>query len=177
MVPLRNRSMIRLLQDVDYLVTWTVNGILVALFLGMLGIAAAQVILRYVFDSGIVWGDPAARTLVLWVGFLGAVLTTRDNKHFQIDLLTRFLPTRAQLWFHRFSNLFAAVVCLVLAQTSISFLSFESDTRGFLNLPVAIVDVIIPAGFCLMAVQFALRMFTDAERTPATDSVRKKLPD
>lgn len=163
------------LRSVDRLIAVAVNAAIVVLFLAMLGIAAAQVVLRYFFDSGIIWGDPAARTLVLWVGFLGSVLTTGDNKHFQIDVLTRFLPQRWREWFQRVSNLFAAVVCLVLAQASISFLGFESGAKGSLNLPVEIVDVIIPAGFYLMAVQFALRMFAAVDGTPVEGSPREDL--
>ncbi len=161
------------LRSVDRLIAVAVNAAIVVLFLAMLGIAAAQVVLRYFFDNGIIWGDPAARTLVLWVGFLGAVLTTRDNKHFQIDVLTRFLRPAGRKWFRRLSNLFAAVVCLVLAHASISFLGFESGTRGAFNLPVVIVDVIIPAGFYLMVVQFALRMFVAVDGTPVAGSPKE----
>lgn len=158
-------DLIRILRVVDRVITSVVNAVIVGLFLLMLGIAAAQVVLRYFFESGIPWGDPAARTLVLWVGFLGGTLAAGNNQHFHLDVMTRFLAGRFQVWFFRLSNLFGAAVCFFLARASISFLVFERDSRTFLNLPLVLVDLIIPLGFCLMMVRYAVRMVGEPDHS------------
>ncbi len=151
--------MVTIFRFIDSVITRLVTTVLVFLFSIMMGLAVVQVFLRYFFNGGILWGDIAARSLVIWVGFLGAVLATKENKHFHIDVLTRFLKERHQLWFLSFSNLVAASVCFFLGQASITFLGLDSQSTTFLNIPVVVVEVIVPAGFFLMMIQFALRMF------------------
>jgi TRAP-type C4-dicarboxylate transport system permease small subunit len=150
--------MIRLIQVVDSALTRLVNIALVTLFSVMMGLAFIQVFLRYFFNNSILWGDTAARTLVIWVGFLGAVIATGESKHFHIDVLTRFLKKRHQTWFQSFSNLFAAVICFFLGQASVTFLGLDPGTKTFLEIPIYIVELIIPAGFYLMMIRFVLRM-------------------
>ena len=61
------------------------------LLLGMIGMAAGQVLLRNFFDGGVYWGDSAVRVMVLWVTMLGAMVASRDDSHIRIDLVGRFL--------------------------------------------------------------------------------------
>ena len=63
------------------------------LLLGMIGMAAGQVLLRNFFDGGVYWGDSAVRVMVLWVTMLGAMVASRDDSHIRIDLVGRFLRT------------------------------------------------------------------------------------
>ena len=46
------------------------DALLVLLLLGMIGMAAGQVLLRNFFDGGVYWGDSAVRVMVLWVTML-----------------------------------------------------------------------------------------------------------
>src|SRR6267378_4438673 len=114
--------MIKTIQAVDRALTRVVNIALVTLFSVMMTLAFVQVCLRYFFNNSILWGDTAARTLVIWVGFL------------------------------------AAVICFFLGQASVTFLSLDPETRTFLDIPIFIVELIIPAGFYLMMIRFVLRM-------------------
>ena len=150
----------KILHAIDRALTATVTAVLVLIFGVMLGLAALQVILRGVFQSCLLWGDVAARHLVIWVGFLGAFLATRENKHFHIDVLTRFLSPQIRLWFNAFSDLFAAAICCLLMNASITFLNvgMDADTTSFLHIPQRTVAMIVPVGFGLIMVQFLIRM-------------------
>ncbi|MFI5250893.1 MAG: TRAP transporter small permease [Bacteroidota bacterium] len=156
--------------SIDTGITRVVNFMLVVLFIFMLGLAVIQVILRYFFNSGILWGDIVARNLVLWVGMLGAILATRENKHFHIDVLTRFLKNRHQVWFKSFSDLFSAVICYFLGQASITFLALDTETRTFFNLPIIVIEIIIPIGFYLMMLQFIVHMVLNFSAKVPPDS-------
>ncbi|MDE2237792.1 MAG: TRAP transporter small permease subunit, partial [Elusimicrobia bacterium] len=48
----------------------------------MSSLAFLQVLRRELFGSGALWADPLLRSLVLWVGFLGAALAAAEDKHF-----------------------------------------------------------------------------------------------
>ena len=54
-------------------------------------LAFLQIFLRNVFTTGLAWGDLVLRNLVLWIGFIGATLATREGKHINIDILSRSL--------------------------------------------------------------------------------------
>lgn len=154
------------LRKIERLLTWVVNTLLVAMFSLMLTLAVVQVGLRYFLNSSLLWGDVAARNLVLWVGFLGAILAARDERHFHLDVLSRFLPAKGKVWLQRISSLFATVICYYLGTASMAFLEIEADSKTFLDLPIPVVEVIIPAGFFLMMVQFGLRTILGPSGAP-----------
>lgn len=144
---------------IDRVLTAVVTVVLICAFSIMLGLAVLQVFLRDTFHTSIGWGDVAARQLVIWVGFLGAYLATRSNKHFHIDVLTRFLGPRVRLWFDAFSDLFAALICVLLVIASRTFVTvgLDADATLFLGIPQTVAAAIMPAGFGLITVQFVLR--------------------
>jgi TRAP-type C4-dicarboxylate transport system permease small subunit len=157
----------KLLQTLDRLLTSLITILLVAAFSIMLGLAALQVFLRFFFHGGLLWGDVAARSLVIWVGFFGAYLATRENKHFRIDVFTRLLPSRPRFILTALTDLFAAVVCYFLLQASASFVSIGIDPEAiaFYRIPQSVVAMIVPVGFGLMIVQFLLRTLESVVNT------------
>ena len=69
------------------LTAWIEDGLLVLIVATLVGIAGLQIILRDFFNIGLTWGDPLLRTLVLWVGMLGAMIASRTENHISIDCL------------------------------------------------------------------------------------------
>jgi TRAP-type C4-dicarboxylate transport system permease small subunit len=154
------------LRAFDRVLTKAVTWLLMFFFVMMLGIAALQVLLRLFLHTGITWGDIAARHMVLWVGFFGAYMATREDKHFHIDILTRFLHPKLKAWFAAFSDLFAIVICYFMLQASLTFVSvgMDADSMLFLQVPQRAVAIIVPLGFGLILIQFLLRMIENIVR-------------
>jgi TRAP-type C4-dicarboxylate transport system permease small subunit len=150
---------VKAIRLIDRALTAIVTVVLICAFSFMLGLAVLQVFLRGTLHTGIPWGDVAARQLVIWVGFFGAYLATRSDKHFHIDILARFLAPRLRLWASALSDLFAALICLFLVAASRTFVSVGLDASAtlFLGIPQTAAASIVPAGFALIAVQFVLR--------------------
>ncbi len=132
--------------------------LLVFIVLTMVILAFLQVLLRNVFDQGILWGDTFLRHLVLWVGFIGASLATKDEKHINIDILTRFLHVRAKPVVQILTNVFAGIICFVLSKAGLTFVlqEIEFGTILFNDIPAWYFEIIIPAGFALMGIRFFL---------------------
>ncbi|HLX12261.1 MAG TPA: TRAP transporter small permease subunit [Bacteroidota bacterium] len=151
----------KVVSAIDNALTQLVRAALIVVFLLMLSLAVLEVALRFFFNYGIGWADIAARNLVMWVGFLGAALATREDKHFHIDILTRFLGKRQRVWFEALSSLFAAVICGFLGYASITFVQSESDAIAFLNVPTYVIELIVPIGFFIIMAQFILRAIID----------------
>jgi len=129
---------------------------LILLLSAMIVLAAAQIALRNIWESGIVWGDPLTKVLVLWVALLGAMTATRDGRHINIDLLSRFLPPKAKTASRLITDLFTAVVCAVLAYHAARLLLIdrEAGTLAFTSVPTWVCELIIPIGFGVMALRF-----------------------
>lgn len=142
------------------------DALLALLLTAMILLAAAQIVLRNFFDSGISWGDPTLRLLVLWVALLGAMAATRDNNHISIDILSHFLSPRNQARLQRLTNLFAAIVCFVIAWHATRLVMMEKSDGSiiFASIPTWVGELIIPLGFGVMALRFLLNSFNGQKK-------------
>jgi TRAP-type C4-dicarboxylate transport system permease small subunit len=55
-----------------------------------------NVVLRYVFNSGLAWSGEVARYLFVWVIFLGSVVAVKEQSHLGVDLLVSKLNLSVQ---------------------------------------------------------------------------------
>jgi TRAP-type C4-dicarboxylate transport system permease small subunit len=138
---------------------------LVLLLSTMIVTAVLQIVLRNTTGSALVWGDTLVRILVLWVGLVGAMVATRQNKHINIDVVTRHLSPDAARAVNGITFLSAFLICLVTAWYSLLFVRMEFDftTPAFANVPTWACQTIIPAAFLVMALRclgLAVRSFT-----------------
>lgn len=147
------------------------DSLLVLIVVSLVGIAALQIILRDFFSMGLTWGDPLLRTLVLWVGMLGAMIASRTENHISIDILSRFLPVRWKLPVHIVTDLFTATVCTIMGYYSFLFVHYEyqDGTLLFGNVPAWPAETVLPAGFALIGLRYifsAIRMLAGETGRP-----------
>lgn len=57
----------------------------------------ANVILRYVFNSGLEISEEVSRFIFVWLTFLGSIIALKDGVHLGVDTLVRRLPKPARL--------------------------------------------------------------------------------
>ncbi len=138
------------------LITLIEDSVLVASLSAMILIAAAQIVLRNFFDIGLVWGDQALRVLVLWLGLVGAVVSSRENKHINMAILLRYLTDPAKTASGVLIGLFTAGICCLVAYHAARFvyLDYQAGMMAFGNLPIWIIEVILPVGFGLIALRY-----------------------
>lgn len=131
---------------------------LVSIVIFMVLMAFLQVILRNMFDMGIIWGDILLRHLVLWVGFIGASLATKNNKHINIDVFKRLHKGLSKRIINLIINLIASFVAAYLAVAAWRFVMDEKEYAIviFNEIPVWPFQIIIPIGFSLMSVRFII---------------------
>ncbi len=56
----------------------------------------SNVVLRYVFNSGIATSEELSRWLLVWLTFLGAIVALRQHAHLGVDTLVRALPPKGK---------------------------------------------------------------------------------
>ena len=137
------------------------DGALIALLTAMIVIAISQIVMRNFLGTGIAWGDPLLRILVLWVGLAGAIVATRENHHISINVLAHLLPGRAQAIAQSLAALFTALICAIIAYHSARFVysEFEVQTIAFASIPAWWCQVILPLAFGVMCLRFTALSF------------------
>jgi TRAP-type C4-dicarboxylate transport system permease small subunit len=131
-------------------------------FLGfMILLAFLQIVLRNYFTTGLDWGDQLLRNLVLWIGFIGATLATREGKHINIDVVSRWLPSLGKNIITLITHLFSFFICCLLTYAALKFIKNEvqMENTTFLNIPAWVPEMILPITFGLMTFRFGLRAF------------------
>jgi len=118
-----------------------------------------------------IWTVQFNEYALLWTTFLGAAWVLRRGGHVNIDLLTRRLPPKGQGVVTRLHQIFGAAVCGVLAVFT-GTMVWDHYRRGVedvqaVDVPKALVLLIIPVGFALLAIQFARGGATAPPKAPA----------
>ena len=146
--------------------------LLVTLLSLMILIAFSQIVLRNLFDTGLAWGDPLVRNLVLWVSFIGATLATKEGKHINIDVVSRWMPPRGKILVEAITGLFSSLVCALMTFASLKFIKNEAQMGGdtFFGIPLWIPEIILPITFALMALRFSLHSLNNFSMTLRVNS-------
>lgn len=133
------------------------EGILAILLAFMTLITFVQVVLRYAFNSGIVWSLEATTYAFAALVLVGMSYGVRTRTHIAVDLFTRRLPTRIE----RYVKLIAVGVCLIYAFLMLYGSSIFVDrlfTLGNLArdvpAPKWLLTATMPLGFSLLAYRF-----------------------
>ena len=154
-------------ERMDEIIDRTEQRLLVILLSLMILIAFSQIVLRNLFDTGLAWGDPLVRNLVLWVSFIGAALATKEGKHISIDVVSRWMPPRGKILLQAITDLFSAFICALLTFAALKFIKNEAQMGGitFLGIPLWIPEIILPITFGLMALRFSLHSLKNFSMT------------
>lgn len=92
---------------------------------GMAILVFGNVVLRYIFNSGITWSEEMARYLFVFMIFFGATLALIQRQHLSVDVLVTRLPLPLQRT--------CAVVCSALMLYAIYLMVDGAWQLGWIN--------------------------------------------
>lgn len=149
----------QILRRFDHYLAKFESWVLVFLLALMVLLSFGQVVLRNVFDFGLLWADTFLRQLVLWVGFLGASLAVREKRHIAIDFIPNFLPERWLKPLQVVVDFSTGMISLFLLIAAWNFLQYEKESGSilFLDIPVWIFQTILPFSLGVIAIRFLFR--------------------
>ncbi len=129
------------------------------LLLAMVALPAASTVSRRFLGRELPGSAVLAQHITLWVGFLGALLATISGAHLAlstIDVVPAGWPRRAARFF---GQVVSAAACALLAWASVQLVRAEWDGFGVVafGIKVAWSQLVMPAGFAVMALRFAWR--------------------
>ncbi len=89
-----------------------------------------NVVLRYGFNDGIISSEELSRYLFIWITFLGAIVTLRDNAHLGLDSLVRRLGLRGKKTAFALSNLLMLGCCALMFYGTYKQHGINASTRS-----------------------------------------------
>ena len=96
-----------------------------------------NVVLRYGFNDGIIISEELSRYLFIWITFLGAIVTMRDNAHLGLDSLVRRLSLRGKKLAYAISNILMLGCCALMFYGTFKQHGINASTRSpVLEIPM-----------------------------------------
>lgn len=140
------------------------GALLVLLLAGMAAMVFLNVILRYTVNSGLNVSDELSRYFFIWVTFIGAVVTFRENGHLGIETLVAKFFRNGRILCMTLTN------CIILLCAGIFFwgtwkqfdinASMSAPVTGILMIWVYGVGLFTGAGIFIIAGERLFRLLT-----------------
>ena len=129
------------------------------LLLGMIALPAASSLMRRLWGREFPGASQLAQHMTLWVGFLGALLSTLTGRHLglsTLDVIPAGWPRRAATFL---GQAVSAATCALLALASYRMVQVEWHglARVAFGIREAWSELVMPVGFAFMAIRFAWR--------------------
>lgn len=99
------------MKRIDSLLMHAMNSIIVVSMAVMVILVFGNVVLRYVFNSGISASEELSRLVFLWLIFVGAIVAMRERAHLGVDTLISKLPRGGKVAFVLISNALMLWIC------------------------------------------------------------------
>lgn len=132
---------------------------IVVLTLAALVMATAQVVLRYVFSTGIHWLEAALVTAVIWAMLLGASRAVREGLHPRVDLLAHIVRRPFRVVLNGLALAAALALSIVILSDSVfyaQFLQMINALHPELGINQVYPFLIVPVMATMMTVRYLL---------------------
>ena len=103
---------------------------LVVMLSAMVIMVFGNVVLRYGFNDGIISSEELSRFLFIWITFLGAIVTMRENGHLGLDSIVRKLSLRGKKVAFALSNLLMLGCCTLMFYGTLKQHGINASTRS-----------------------------------------------
>ena len=147
----------KLLKKCDKLLCVLEDSVLVAGILSSSVLLFVNVVLKWLFQTSLIWAEEYAKFAIIWITFAGCGAAVRCDAHMRISALLDALGPRAQ----KVLNTFVALVCIAFSIFLIVYggkvtgsMIRTGQTSPSMQLPMWVVYLSLPVGGALMVVRF-----------------------
>jgi len=114
--------------------------LLIALLAVMVVLVFGNVVLRYVFNSGIVFSEEVSRFVFMWLTLIGALVVMKDNAHLGMSSVVDRLGETGQRLCRFVSDSLTLACCLLLAHGTWKQVVIGMDNRSpVTDVPLGLV--------------------------------------
>jgi TRAP-type C4-dicarboxylate transport system permease small subunit len=134
------------------------NRLLLILLLGaMVVVVFANVCMRYLFGTSVIWSEEVARHLMIWLTFAGSGLALRNGAQIGIDTLQDALPAAAARALRLLLVIGMLLLFLALAWYGVDYaLRTRFQVSAALGVSMMYVYIGMPVGCALLAAHLLL---------------------
>ena len=123
-----------------------------------------NVVLRYVFNTGVVWAEELVRYEIIWLVFIGGSVAARKGIHIGVEAVLHVLPARLaqalRITVYALCILFCAVLVWYGAELIAQTRMFGQKTSA-MQAPFWVIQLAIPVGAGLMGLRFAQALWAE----------------
>jgi TRAP-type transport system small permease protein len=134
--------------------------LLIALFAVMVVLVFGNVVLRYAFNSGIVFSEEVSRFVFMWLTLIGALVVMKDNAHLGMSSVVDRLGETGQRICRFASDALTMACCVLLAHGTWKQVVIGLDNRSpVTDVPLGLVYLCLLISSVGMAILVAHSMW------------------
>jgi tripartite ATP-independent transporter DctM subunit len=128
----------------------------VLLTVAMVVLPCLEVLLRALRGEGVPGGSKYVQHLMVWLGFVGAVIATGGGNHLGLATGNFLKPGLRRQIIGIFTHALSSVVCLVLTYASYDVVKANAQSEDYLagGIPIWCSEVIVPVSMAAITLRF-----------------------
>ncbi len=120
-----------------------------------------EIVLRNTLKTGIPGSSSYLQHLVIWITFVGGMITSRENEHLALRVGLEAIREDIRRIIIIVISLLGFSICISFGLSAISFVFLAFDRSASIGfLPLRIINMIMPVGFFIMGIRFIARIDT-----------------
>lgn len=124
---------------------------------------------RELYKTGIPWAQKGAVYMMIWVGFLGAIIVTHKVEHLRPEIADKLWQGKSKMFYLRAHNFLVFCFASAMAYYSVLYV-LESKEFGdrniIIDLPMWALQAVIPYAFISMSLRYFYFIFSPKEKDP-----------
>jgi TRAP-type C4-dicarboxylate transport system permease small subunit len=145
------------------IITHSLNVLMVISLAGMGILVFLNVVLRYVFNSGITFSDEMSVYFFVWLTLLGAIGAMRSNQHLGMDSVVKRMPRPVKIVFYLIGNGLMLYILWLIFNGSMKLVQLNWHVKSTaVGLPLAWVygtGVVMSVSMALIIILNTIRLF------------------
>ncbi|MBU0464658.1 MAG: TRAP transporter small permease [Proteobacteria bacterium] len=120
-----------------------------------------EVVLRTFFNDSLIWVTEVTEIMLLYIAFFGSAWVLREGGHVKVDIILTRLKPKYMAFIGIISSIIGIFVSITL--TGYGFkVALQSLQKGIytptaLEIPMALIIIVIPIGCLMLSIQFIRR--------------------
>jgi TRAP-type C4-dicarboxylate transport system permease small subunit len=144
------------LKKIGKIIDHLFNGLLAIALSVMCIIVFGNVVLRYLFNSGITWSEEVARYLFVWLVLLSSIMVLKDNGHLGVETVIKMLPKPLKRATYIVSNVIVLYILYLVVDGSWKMTVMNAHSYGpATGMPLSMIygtGIVMGVGMALIAV-------------------------
>jgi len=109
-----------------------------------------QIIMRYIFNSPLVWSEEFARYTYIWICFIGVGYGVRKDLHIKMEAFLSLFPPKVQNYVEIATTVTIMVFVASIIPSGIKYtLAISHIPSPAMEIPMSLVSVSVPLGLTI----------------------------